>query len=263
MIFVVNNEFASATLRGEHIAAELGVPCLFADLGGARNQQVVFVKDADRGLVLDAKDRGNEVIYDPIDLFCYKNRTVPFADLVDVLLVPNKACIEHYKSIFTRARFAVVPHQWDPRITSTAPQDYCRTAYIGKGFNCPPGFGGMKVFNSVQFLEAAPLFNLHLSLNRRDLCALLKPATKIATASAVLANVVSYADPGAVELLGVDYPFLASGDNEKEIISFAQKCFGNPIWKRARERMKEVRERTSLKSIASLYRDLVLLAEAA
>ena len=260
MIFVVNSEFISSLLRGEHLAEALGVPMLFADLGATRNDSVVFVKDADRGLALDAKDRGNRIILDVIDLHCYKQRTCPFADLVDVLIVPNHACIGWYAPIYPAARFAVIPHQWDHRIRGKAQQYRFSAGYIGKGFNCTvtdvPGVE--KVFLSDQQLAAAPRFNLHVALQPRGgLAPLLKPATKVSTASAVGANVLTYRDPSVVELLGDDYPFYVDVDTDQmTAIRMAREAFGGRDWKLGREKMKQVRERTSLEAIAALYRRL-------
>jgi hypothetical protein len=256
MIFVVNNDLTSSFLRGHHIAKAMGAKLLFADIECARNQSVVFVKDADRGLVLDAKDRGNRVIYDVIDYYCYRGKRCLFGDLVDVLIVPNKACIEFYKPDFPVATFAVIPHQWDYRIKGQAPQDTFRPAYIGNNFNKPQFWTGPEITNPAEFLQAAPLFNLHLALQKRDEKAgLLKPSTKISTAAAVGANVVTYDDPGAVELLGADYPYIVR-DDPAETIAYAQQTFGGPIWKRALDRMKEAKERTSMSAVVGLYRKL-------
>ena len=260
MLFVVNSDFVSSELRGNHIAEALGARLLFADLGGTRNDTVVFVKEADRGLVLDAKDRGNRIILDVIDFYCYKKRECVFADLVDVLIVPNRACIEWYAERFPAARFAVIPHQWDHRIRGKAQQYKFSAGYIGKGFNCTvtdvPGVE--KVFLSDQQLAAAPRFNLHVALQPRGgLAPLLKPATKVSTAAAVGANVLTYRDPSVVELLGDDYPFYAEVDSAPmTLIRMACEAFGGREWSRGREKMKEVRERTSLQAIAGLYRRL-------
>lgn len=256
MIVVCNNNFTSSILRGEHIAEALKVRCHFADIGGQRGDVVLFVKESDRGLVEDAKERNNMVIYDPLDWFCYRDRTVDFGELVDVVIVYNQPSVEFYAPIFPKARFALIPHQWDYRITGTAPQDYFRPAYIGKGFNKPEFWKGMAVCNSAQFLQAAPLFNFHLALQKRDAkSALLKPNTKVSIAAAVGANTVTYPDPGAVELLGEDYPYYA-GENPQETIKKAQREFGSSWWRQARERMRQVRERTSLQAVAALYRRL-------
>lgn len=257
MIFVVNNDFTSSVLRGNHIAQATGSKLLFQDIGGMSKQSVVFVKEADRGLVLDAWDRGNRIIFDVIDLFCYKQRTCPFADLVDVLIVPNRACIAWYAERFPGARYAVIPHQWDYRIKGTAQQSRYAPGYIGNRFNFTvPDFDGAKVFLPAQHLEAVPQFNLHLALQRRDeRIALLKPATKVSTAAAVLANALTYRDPSAVELLGDDYPFYVDGD-PMAAIRMARESFGSATWKKGRDMMKDVKERTSLASIASLYKRL-------
>lgn len=256
MIFVVDNEFTSATLRGNHIAEALGAECHFEDLGDERNGVVVFVKEGARGLALDAIDRGNLIAYDPVDLHCYRDRVCAFADLVDVLIVPNMACQQFYRQHYPKARMVVIPHQWDARIRGRAPQDRARVAYIGKGFNRPTWWDGEAVTASTEMLAAAPRFNLHLSLNQRiDKHVLLKPATKISTAAAVGANVVSYRDPGAVELLGEDYPFYVDGD-PMAAIRMARESFGGAAWKRGLDIMKKVREQTSLNAVAMLYRQL-------
>ena len=257
MLLVVNSSFFSAELRGEHIAKALGVKCLFDDFGGQRNGLVIFVKEAFRGLVLDAKERGNRIALDPLDFHCYKDRESTWGDLVDVLIVPNRGCAAWYAPRYPNARYAVIPHQWDSRIAGTAQQYRYAPGYIGKGFNLSvPDWDGATVSDSSQHLAAAPLFNLHLSLNRRDeRVRLLKPATKVATAAAVLANVLTYRDPSAVELLGPEYPFYVDSD-QMSAIRMAREAFGGSKWKRGREKMKEVRERTSLQAIAGLYRRL-------
>lgn len=258
MIFVVNGETTASTLRGDHIAEALGAKVFFADLGSTRNTDVVFVKDADRGLVLDAKDRNCRIILDVIDFFSYKNRECRFSDLVDILIVPNRSCIAWYTERFPQARYAVIPHQWDYRIKGQAQHYRYSPGYIGKHFNLtvPMDWGGTNIFQSTQHLEAAPLFNLHLALQRRDeKIAMLKPATKISTAAAVGANVLTYRDPSAVELLGPDYPFYVDID-PMDAIRMVREAFGGRDWKLGREIMKEVKERTSLMAIAELYRHI-------
>jgi hypothetical protein len=259
LIFVVNNDFTSSVLRGNHIAEAMGAEVLFQDIGGARNQSVVIVKETYRGLVMDAKDRGCRIVLDIIDFYCYKQRQCEFADLVDVLIVPNRACIAWYAERFPSARYAVIPHQWDYRIKGTAPQSRFVPGYIGKGFNCTlPQWDGPKVFLSEHHLAAAPTFNFHIALQRRDeKPVLLKPATKVSTAASVGANALTYRDPSAVELLGPNYPYYLDVDQDPiAAIRMARESFGGRDWKRGREKMKEVRERTSLQAIAALYRRL-------
>lgn len=259
MRLVVNNEFFSSELRGEHVAQALGVPCQMKNIHGAeRGETIVFVKDADHRLVQQAKDMGCRIAFDILDLACYGDRTCSIRELVDVLIVPNRACVTFYRNIFPNAEYCVIPHQWDSRITGEAQQDSFRAAYIGKGFNISEHYllDVEKVFASTKQLEAAPCFNMHMALNRRlKLYMLLKPATKVATAAAVLANVLAYPDASAIELLGEDYPYLVRG-NVSDALEDAKADFGGSRWNDGIDRMREVRERTSMASIASLYRKL-------
>lgn len=260
MLFVVTEPvaFVSSELRGKHIADALGCKVLVKSIGNAQDEPIVFVKDAPRDLVEKAKERGNRILYDPLDMYCYMGRKCSFAELVDVVIVPNAAAAGFYASKgFEFARYAVIPHQWDYRITGEAPQDRVRPAYIGHEFNCPKGWDGTKLtLMTADVLGHISGYNLHLSLNSREPThVLLKPAIKVASAAAVGANVVAFPDPSALELLGPDYPFYVH-INQRAAIRMACEAFGGPEWKRGLEKMKEVRERTSLRAIAALYRRL-------
>lgn len=256
MIFVTDYAAASSTLRGQHIADHLDVPCLENDLGDEKNGVVVFVKKVENGLMKTAKSLGNTIVYDPIDRFCKHNITALFADLVDVLIVPNQACIRYYSTIFTNAEFVVIPHQWDQRLTSESPQDKLRTGYIGEELNLVERrYKGEKVTKASEMMDAAPRFNLHLSLNAREAPYInLKPATKIVTAAAVGANVVAFPDPSALEILPADYPFYVRGrDDPMDMLARAEKSFGTELWERGLAMMRDVKARTSLPEIAKLY----------
>jgi len=256
MIFVTDFAAASSTLRGQHIADYLGVPCLENSLGEEKNGVVVFVKKPDFGIMKQAKTLGNTIVYDPIDRFCKQDRTAIFADLVDILIVPNQVCIRYYSTIFTNAEFVVIPHQWDQRLTSESPQDTLRTGYIGEELNLVERrYKGEKVTKVSEMMDAAPRFNLHLSLNAREATYInLKPATKIAIASAVGANVVAFPDPSALEVLPKEYPYYVNGrDDPMRVLAMAEESFGSALWQRGCEMMAAVKEKTSLPAIAALY----------
>lgn len=257
MIFVTTYPVLSSDLRGKHIADELGCKVLDKSIGDARGETVVIVKDAADTLVARAKDRGNRIVYDPLDQYCAKGRPCSFRpELADVVIVPNATAAKFYPLLgFKKAEFAVIPHQWDPRITGEAPQDRVRAAYIGNHFNCPPWWDGDRRTDMLELPEFAK-YNLHLSLNQRDpLHIVHKPALKVASAAAVGANVVAYRDPAALELLGDDYPFYVD-DDPKAAIRMAREAFGTPAWDRGREIMKKVKEKTSVQAVAALYRQL-------
>lgn len=256
MIFVTDWNAASSELRGNHIADFLGVPCLKNDIGDERNGVVVFVKVVDFDIMKKAKSLGNTIVYDPIDRFCSGFRAAIFSDLVDIVIVPNKICIRYYSSIFTNAEFVVIPHQWDQRLTSESSQDSLRTGYIGEELNLVDRrYKGEKVTKADEMIPAASRFNLHLSLNLRDARYInLKPATKIATAAAVGANVVAFPDPSALEILPAEYPYYVNGrDDPMRVLADAEQSFGSATWQRGREMMAAVKERTSMPAIAALY----------
>ena len=256
MIFVTDYEAASSTLRGNHIADYLGVPCLENSLGDEKNGIVVFVKKPDPQVVKLAKTLKNTIVYDPIDRFCKEGRQAPFADLVDILIVPNRVCMRYYSTIFTNAEFVVIPHQWDQRLTSESPQDELRTGYIGEELNLVERrFKGERVTKVSEMMGAAPRFNLHLSMNAREARYInLKPATKVAIASAVGANVVAFPDPSALEILPTEYPFYVRGRTDPmDMIEIAEKSFGTVLWDEGREMMAMVKEKTSMPAIATLY----------
>lgn len=257
MIFVVTYPILSSDLRGKHIADAMGCKMLVRDIGNARGETIVFVKDAPKALVDRAKERGNRVVYDPLDMYCYLGRKCSFyEDMADTVIVPNEMAADFYvKRGFTECNFVVIPHQWDYRIAEYAPQDRIRAGYIGNEFNCPSWWDGDR-FTDMAAFPPFGRYNLHLSLNQRDpLHVLLKPAIKVASAAAVGANVVAYRDPSAMELLGDDYPFYVDKE-PKDAIRMAREAFGTAEWQRGREIMRKVKEKTSLAAVAALYRQL-------
>ena len=256
MRFVAPEGYASSYLRGEQVASHLGVQCL-PRMDDTQDDTVIFVKLAEEEDVKRAKKQGNVIAYDVLDFFCYPDRFLPWAHLVDVLITPNETCEPVYKTIFPNAEQVVIPHQWDSRISGECPQDKPRLAYIGAVFNMPISSHLFEVVvDEARMVGAAKRFNLHICVSHReDMGKLLKPATKVATAAAVGACAVTYLDPSAMELLGEDYPFYVH-DTLDDAIHDAMQSFGKERWFRARNIMNRVKEKTSLEATANLYRQL-------
>jgi hypothetical protein len=55
--------------------------------------------------------------------------------------------------------------------------------------------------------------------------------------------------------LGDDYPFYVDGE-PMPAIRMARESFGGAAWKKGREMMKAVKEKTSLEAVAGLYKRL-------
>lgn len=258
MLFVKPNEVPSSLLRGDHIAAALGCRCLLGSIGDTKDD-VVIIKQAKSSLVKEAKYRGCRIIYDVLDWLCYASRSSSrmqdWYELVDVVIIPNRACEIGYRKLFPNAKFALIPHQWDYRITGYAQQDRFVPGYIGKAFNCHEKLDVDYVTEFDDMVESMANYNCHLSMVAPDLLWRWKPATKIASASAVGANILAMPDPSARELLPDDYPYWI-GESPHEALEYARGTFGTSTWKRGLEMMAAVRERTSLESIAALYKEL-------
>jgi len=248
--------YPSTYLRGDQVAKVLVARCIDS-MDETENETVVFVKAASPSDVQKAKEQGCTVAYDVLDFFCYPDRALPWAYSVDVLITPNSVCTPIYKAFFPNARQVIIPHHWDPRIKGVAQHDVPRLGYIGAVFNMPKCAGSFEiVVEESKMLEAAKEFNLHLAVSRReDLARILKPATKIATASAVGACVIAYMDPSATELLGEEYPFYVRGTLD-EAIDDALRAFGTERWQKARSIMQTVGIRTSLPMIAEQYKQM-------
>jgi hypothetical protein len=262
VIFVKERDLDSTRLRGDDIAHEFGTVCLLNDLDGARaGETVVFVKTARDALVREAKDRGCVIAFDPIDYFCYESdgRPVPeWLPLVDKVIVPNGKCEAGMREMFPAASFHVIPHQWDARLDVMAEHDAFRPGYIGRRFNFPVNANIPQVNAPEQMMLCAPWFNCHVQIREPNgLDWTWKPATKVATAAAVGAPIITTADPSSKELLGPDYPlYIDSAQRLDVALEYCRDKFLTPIWEQAREIMAEVRKATSVQAIARLYRGL-------
>lgn len=256
MIFVKDGLTTGTRMRCDDIAKTLNKPFFKSSLGELppKNDVVVFVKYVDPEIVRKAKSLGNTIVYDPVDRFCKDGMSCIFAELVDIVLVPNQVCIRYYSSIFTNAEFRVIPHQWDNRLVCEPQHDKFRVGYIGEDLNLSERrYTGPKITDPSEMIPRASEFNCHISFPARMAkFAMLKPATKVSTAAAVGANIVVFPDPSALEILPEDYPFYCHGD-PMEAIERAESLFNGPVWHRGLDMMAKVKERTSLPAIASLY----------
>jgi hypothetical protein len=114
-------------------------------------------------------------------------------------------------------------------------------------------------------MAGLPEFALHYGFRDRSAERenVIKPFTKGATAAVCHANMVTSRDvPDVVRLLGGDYPFLADGSADDQIITafqHAQDAFGGPEWIRGLEAMAMLREQVSGPSLAAQFRQMAAL----
>ncbi|MFN5996371.1 MAG: hypothetical protein ACK47C_14525 [Paracoccaceae bacterium] len=118
------------------------------------------------------------------------------------------------------------------------------------------------------YLAALPelaRFPLHYCFRRdREVSDLLvKPFTKGITASMCSVNLITSRDvPDAVRLLGDDYPFLADGNSDADILdahSRARTLFNGPEWTAGLERLAALKEEVSGPSLARRVQELAAM----
>lgn len=261
MNFVKCNNQASGMLRADQIANQLGAQVLLNDLPENLSGTVVFVKDANPQLVKRASEAGCRIVYDPIDTFAYKERFVQkeWFKYVNTCITYNKDMAKFLLNWFPETK--IIPHQWDARIQDQCDMGEFHPAYIGRGFNCPEVVaksGITLVTDPDEMVEFADAFNCHVSVRTPGSPeSLMKPATKLVTAAAVGAVIVTTPDSSVKELLPINYPYVCFRlDEFPRILDKARHDFGGPVWEFARCQMADLKDRTSLSVISKLYLEL-------
>lgn len=261
MIFVKTNNLASAQLRADQVAANLKAQVYLNDLpDDVSRETVVFVKDANPDLVEKASAAFCEIVYDPIDTFAYAERLrhKDWFGMVNTVIAYNEEMAGFLKAWFKRV--VIIPHHWDARLKDSpqAAMKSFKPAYIGHSFNCPlivSGSGVAMITDTSDMLGWANNFNCHVSVrNTGSLESKMKPATKVSLAAAVGAVIITSPDASVVELLPKKYPYwCASIDRFPKVLQKAKDEFGGPVWEDALAILKEVKDKTSIETVARLY----------
>jgi hypothetical protein len=230
-----------------------------ADLDEIRDSILVFIKtsklpDLVRARRRGNRRRGNRLVLDVQDTVVFK-RWIKNRWLYDGLIFKNERQLRDFGS--PRQLCRIVYHQWDPRyVPNTAGDRELRIAYVGlaRSFRLWNRLPGVVCFDSDYFRRALD-FNCHLSVREEKRDFLYKPNCKVSTAAACEANLVTTRDESTVELLGPDYPYYADATPESLLaaIDHARATLGGPEWQRGLERMRAVKERTSIDRIVDDY----------
>jgi hypothetical protein len=200
------------------------------------------------------------------------------SELADVHVCTSHAQVDRIHAMQAAGRFAKGPtqlilHNADAALYGLPPQEHATFAavYCGNPVNTrfPSGLAG-----EVDLLDASkpdrmervrsrlPDYALHYCFRQgaEDRPTVIKPFTKGITAAVCHANLVTSRDvPDAVRLLGADYPFLADGDGDDQIIEAfrqAREAFGGPEWSRGLAAMAQLRDQVSGPALAAQFRQL-------
>ncbi|MBF0170809.1 MAG: hypothetical protein HQK87_06950 [Nitrospinae bacterium] len=221
---------------------------------------MVFVKTVDPDLVIKASTSGARIIYDPIDNFAYAERLKwqHWFYFVGTVIAYNEEMAGFLKAWFKKT--TIIHHQWDERLKDSpqAPMNAFKAAYIGHDFNCSsivPGSGVAMITDTQAMIRWANNFNCHVSVrNTGSLESKMKPATKVSLAAAVGAVIITSPDNSVVELLPKEYPYWCPTiDSFPTVLEKAKAEFNGPIWKNALAMLRDVKDKTSIESVARLY----------
>jgi hypothetical protein len=262
--FIKYYEKGSTVMGGDQIAEGLrergwnarSIPV--AELASVERGILIFIKTSRLDHLLLARARGNRLVLDVQDTVVFK-RWIKNRWLYDALLFKSRRQLAD----FGRPGRAdcLIYHQWDPRYSvNQAPRDRMVLGYLGlsRSLSLWGQLPGVEYVDKGYF-EAGKRFNCHLSIREPGREFLYKPNCKVSTAAACEANLITTRDESTVELLGEDYPFYCEPERGSilQTIERARAAFGTPEWQRGLERMREVREITSMDSVLDEYEALL------
>ena len=262
--FVKYYEKGSTVMGADQIAAGLqergwnarSIPV--GELRGIERGILIFIKTSRLDHLLLARARGNRLALDVQDTVCFKRR-VKNRWLYDALILKSRRQLAD----FGRPERAdcLIYHQWDPRYSiNQAPRDRLALGYLGLSRSLAL-WGRLPGVEYVDhdYFEAGKRFNCHLSIREPGREFLYKPNCKVSTAAACDANLITTRDDSTVELLGEDYPFYCEPEVGSIVaaIEHARAAFGTAEWRRGLERMRQVRERTSMPRVLDDYEALL------
>lgn len=279
--FLTSEKYGSAIMRGEQMAAmmqHVGYDSVCVHLNGENHRDIaeticIVVKTCEPAIIEDLIKQNNTIIYDVVDKFSRKEAPhqtmgVAFADGV---IVTHKVVADYFQPLFASAKVAVIPHQYDPRFeVRTAEQKFegypykFRLAYFGAPFNhhFKEIADVLPIYDTKAGFEYGGLFTCHFNAREPGgIDAMFKPATKVSTAAACGANIITTKEPSIIEMLGEDYPYYIEEWSMKsvgDVIKRAYSEFDKEQWWNARDMMKKVKLRTSIDRVAKDYIDFLV-----
>lgn len=236
------------------------------ELPEIRDALLVFVKRADITDLIAARIRGNRLVVDLQDTPVFR-RWISHWPLYDAFIFRNRRqCRDFGRQVrlmgnLWAIRRTIYQH-WHPRYgPHRAPDGELRVGYLGtrRSLSLWGQLPGVEFVGEGDWFERARGFNAHLSVRETRREWLYKPNAKVATAAACEAVLLTTPDCSSVELLGENYPFYLPGADRESIlegIERAREAVGGPEWHDALERLRRIKEATSLDRIAREYVEL-------
>lgn len=261
--FVKYNDWSSTILGADQIAEALRARGYEAwsvspdEVRDVRDAILVFIKTSHWWHLERARWRRNLTVLDVQDTVALKDR-IKNPSLFDGMIWRSRRQLQDFGRAKQTNR--VIPLQWDPRyLPNRIDGERFAIGYFGiaRSFQHWGQIEGLPCYDR-DYFRHAPDYNCHISVHPPGRNRLYKPGTKVSTAAACAANLITARDPSAIELLGDEYPyFLDSCELPGTLagIEYARATFGGPKWRAGLERMREVRERTSIARVTDAYLD--------
>lgn len=261
--YAQDENLGSFQMRGHQVSSYLNLVKVESECithTDVEDSIVIAVKHISTDAIRELRKKGNKIILDLVDLFCYKRYASQFISLtaVDGAIT----CTESVKEFFMPwmpNMVMTIPHHWDTRLMDKAEDtETFAIGYVGDKINHE-----LKAVDNVvpvyhDWVDNAFKFKCHYSVRQpHSIAANFKPPTKVSTAAAVGANIITTRDAGVVELLGDDYPYYVDYD-KKSINEMVKKVRLDWLedtedWKKGLDYMAVVRSKTSLPVCAEGY----------
>jgi hypothetical protein len=257
----------AAALRALGVESQAVPASALPDLRGAI---LIFIKTSRLADLMRARRAGNLLVLDVHDTPCFKRR-LKNARLFHGMLFRNRRQLADFGS--GRRQDVVIHHQWDPRYQRhAAGETELKPVYLGirRSLGLWEKIPGVTFLGEGAFGEGAAgaagaeevfararEFNAHLSLRETHRELLYKPGSKVVTAAACGAALLTTPDESAREMLGPDYPYYTDATLPSVLAGLEnlRRTLGGPLWRQALSLLAEVRERTTLERIAQDYLD--------
>jgi hypothetical protein len=219
------------------------------------------------------KSNGNKIVMDVVDEFIRPGTNV--LDLYDYsyfdgLLIRVNKILDEYK-FPEHLIIGYIAHHWDIRLQDVTPNPNFNPTPLGvindardmpfaselinnNIIKLPPNF------NPLQFGSLIDEFNqysIHYSVRQTNSIAYkFKPFTKLITASAFEAPLITNYDWAIRDLVPEDYPYLIEGNSYQEIVELINSIHPDTKeWKYAVDVMKYVKAKTALVNLIPEYID--------
>jgi hypothetical protein len=229
-----------------------------ADLPRHPGSVAVFIKTSRVDHLVRAKLAGTTCVLDLHDTPCFKAR-IKNAWLFDGMIF--RTARQQADLRRKGHRSAYIPQHWDERYAPhEAGESRLVPGFLGDPRSLPWGdLPGVRAFlDEKDWFTGALTLNCHVSARRPGREWLYKPNTKVSTAAACGAALVTTRDACAVEYLGEDYPFYADTPDREAMIAAlarARAAIGGDAWKLAQRRLAAVKALTHPGRITDLYVD--------